>query len=78
MNKILEERRDLINKLKKCNNYEKEELNDKLSEIEGNICNLVYEDNYGKVVENLKQLGDQGGNIQPSGIWNIKELRMIN
>ena len=50
----MEERRNLINKLKKCNNYEKEDLNDKLSEIEAKICKLVYEDNYKKVVENLK------------------------
>ena len=72
INKILEERRNLINKLKKSTNHEKEVLNDKLSEIEGSICNLVYEDNYSKVVDNLKQLGDEGGNIQPLGIWKIK------
>ena len=45
----------MINEIKKCKNYEKEDLNDKLSEIEANIC----------------KLDDIGGNVQPSGIWSI-------
>ena len=58
--------------MKTCQEDGKEQLQDRLTEIEKEVCDLVSEENYAKVVENFKLQGNNSGVIQPLGIWNIK------
>ena len=51
---------------------ENDELQDSLEKIEIEVCDLVSEKNYEKVVENFKLLGNKSGQMQQQGIWSIK------
>ena len=47
---VLEERRSIIQRMKICQDDDKEALQDKLTEVEESVCDLVNEENYAKVV----------------------------
>ena len=72
VSKTLEERRSIIEKMKTCQEDGKDKLQDRLTEIENDVCDLVAEKNYAKVVDNFKSLRNDSGTIQPLGIWNVK------
>ena len=68
----LEERRNLIHKLKVAKENEKEELNLKLDEIEKQVAEKVAEKNRNKVVKNFKFLANQEGNLNTNNMWSQK------
>ena len=72
ISEILDKRRNMLLKIKACKDDEKDNLEEELNKIENEVCELVSEQNYKKVVENFKHLGNKAGQIQQQGIWNIK------
>ena len=54
-----------------CRDYENDELQQSLDEVENKVCDLVSENNYEKVVENFKLLGNKSGQIQQNGVWSL-------
>ena len=72
ISELLDERRNILTKLKVCRDDETDELQQSLDEVENKVCDLVSETNYEKVVENFKLLGNKSGQIQQNGVWSIK------
>ena len=70
--KLMDLRRETVQNLKKCDDYQKEELENKLSEVENEIADMVAEENRIKVVENLEKLSDTDGLVNTNGMWNLK------
>ena len=70
--KLLEKRKNLIQKLKKCDESEKEAINSELVKLDIQVSKLVAEDNRNRVYENFKSLSNQDGNLNNNNMWNIK------
>ena len=69
---MLENRRDIIKKMKNCSEDESEGLQEELNEVEDKVCELVASDNHAKVVDNFQSLTDQSGRLHINGMWNLK------
>ena len=69
--KILEERRQIIQRLKSCPDEEKDKLTDILTSLENDVCEEVTKENRAKVIDNFKELADETGTFQTQGLWNI-------
>ena len=72
VSQTLEKRREIIQKMKTCQDEDKENLQDQLTELENDVCDLVAKENYKKVVDNFQMMECHSGKVQPAGIWNIK------
>ena len=68
----LEERRSELVKLKKAAEEDKDEIRERISNLEDEISDSVAEENRNKIVDNFKGLSNSEGTFQPNGMWNIK------
>ena len=69
---LLNKRKELIQKVKKANDDEKEELNTELEETEASISKLTAIDNRNKVIENFEALSGIDGSTNQIGVWALK------
>ena len=71
VSKLLEKRKNLIQKLKKAEEETKQELSKEIKSIEDGISTLSSEENRNKVIENFKHLENNDGSTNTNGIWKI-------
>ena len=57
----------------KSSNQEKERLNLPLNDVEDEIANVIAEDNFNKVKDNLKHLVDDFDNLNCIKMWQLRE-----
>ena len=69
---LLNKRKELIQKVKKAKDDEKEELNAELEETEASISKLTAIDNRNKVIENFETLSGIDGSANQNGVWALK------
>ena len=72
VSELLEKRRKLIEKLKYCNDNEKDTVQDDITDVENKVCDLVADQNFTKVVDNFKNLSNPTGSFHAQGMWKLK------
>jgi hypothetical protein len=69
---LLDKRRAYIQKLKMSEENEKDHIQSELLNLDEHVSELVAEKNRNKVVENIKILSKQDGNLNNNNMWNVK------
>ena len=69
LTQLFDKRRELVQKMKKCEDNLKAETEKELSEIDEEI---VAEENKDKVIENFKEFANADGLLNINGMWKIK------
>jgi hypothetical protein len=70
--KLMNDRTELVQKMKKANDEQKEDLQRELEEVEMKISELSAKENRNKVVENFATLTTIDGTTNQRGVWDIK------
>ena len=68
----MNDRTELVQKMKKANDEQKEDLQRELEEVEMRILELSAKENRNKVVENFTTLATSDGTTNQEGVWDIK------
>ena len=61
-----------MQKMKKCDEHVKEEVEEELNAVDEEIAELVAEENKNKVVENFKEFSSADGLLNGHGMWKVK------
>ena len=72
LTKLFDKRRELVQKMKKCDEDGKEEVEEELNAVDEEIGELVAEENKDKVVENFKEFASADGLLNIHGMWKVK------
>ena len=72
VHKLMNNRTELVQKMKKANDEQKEDLQRELEEVELKISELSAKENRNKVVENFATLATSDGTTNQRGVWDIK------
>ena len=69
----MEERRTEIDRLRKVEDEEEEnDVRERITKLEAEICDMVAEENREKVINNFKLLANPGGLCNTNGMWSLK------
>ena len=72
-NKLLADRLELINEMKKNNNVDREIIQKKLDEVERILTELTSKKNRDKIINNFQHLDGSQGDSLTAGVWQIKK-----
>ena len=72
LSQLFDKRRDLVQKLKKADDIFKEEIEEKLNEIDEELSEIVADENRKKVIDNFKEFSTPDGLLNTNGMWKVK------